>query len=94
MARPHVTLTLCSLCIRAVSRSSFNRGFYVPEVPREVATTLSPERQERALEQYGNSSTFNFENVIRQNVLISSYYHKSAAVLDNWQALVDEIYYR
>ncbi|KDD76047.1 PRP38 family protein [Helicosporidium sp. ATCC 50920] len=76
-----------------VSRSSFNRGFYVPEVPREVATTLSPERQERALEQYGNSSTFNFENVIRQNVLISSYYHKSAAVLDNWQALVDEIYY-
>lgn len=77
-----------------MSRSSLNRGFYTPDVPKEVETTLAPERQERALEQYGNTSTYNFENVLRQNVLTSSYYHQSAAGLDNWQDLVDQIYYR
>lgn len=50
--------------------------------------------REGALEQYGNTSTFNLENVLRQNILTSSYYKQSALPIDNWADLVDEIYYR
>lgn len=78
----------------AVSRSSLNRGFYAPDVPLTIKPNIPPERQENAMEQYGNATTFNLENVLRQNILVSSYYKQSAAPLESVHDLIDEIYYR
>lgn len=77
-----------------VSRSSLNRGFYHPEQPVREEDALVVRNREGALEQYGNTTTFNLENVLRQNILTSSYYKQSALPIDNWADLVDEIYYR
>jgi hypothetical protein len=46
------------------------------------------------MEQYGNTSTYNLENVLLQNIKRSDYYTKQASNVDNWEDLVDEIYYR
>lgn len=78
----------------AVSRSSLNRGFYAPDVPLNIVPEVPLDRQERAFEQYGNTSTYNLENVLRQNILTSTYYQKTAVPIEQWQDLVDEIYYR
>lgn len=78
----------------SVSRSSLNRGFYHPEQPVREEDALVVRNREGALEQYGNTTTFNLENVLRQNILTSSYYKQSALPIDNWADLVDEIYYR
>ncbi|KAL6781571.1 hypothetical protein ACKKBF_B08550 [Auxenochlorella protothecoides x Auxenochlorella symbiontica] len=76
-----------------MSRSSLNRGFYAPDVPLNIVPEVPLDRQERAFEQYGNTSTYNLENVLRQNILTSTYYQKTAVPIEQWQDLVDEIYY-
>jgi PRP38 family len=43
--------------------------------------------------QYGNTTTFNFESVLRQNVLQSEYFRNTCSKLDEVEALVDQIYY-
>lgn len=44
------------------------------------------------MELYGNTSTYNLENVLRQNVTACDYYRNDCAALPNWQAVIDEIY--
>lgn len=44
------------------------------------------------MEQYGNTETFNIENVIVQNVKTSLYYVKYAVDLDTPYDLIDEIF--
>ncbi|GAX83496.1 hypothetical protein CEUSTIGMA_g10921.t1 [Chlamydomonas eustigma] len=44
------------------------------------------------MEQYGNATTFNVENVLRQNILSSEYYNKTCGELISWEDVVDEIY--
>lgn len=42
--------------------------------------------------QYGNTTTYNLENVLKQNIVNSDYYNKSCIQINNWSDLVDEIY--
>ncbi|KAI8475811.1 MAG: PRP38 family-domain-containing protein, partial [Monoraphidium minutum] len=44
------------------------------------------------MEIYGNPTTFNVENVLRQNITASDYYRNDCAALPNWKAVIDEIY--
>jgi hypothetical protein len=44
------------------------------------------------MEQHGNTTTFNVENVLRQNILSSDYYQKTCEPLTTWDQIVDEIY--
>ena len=44
------------------------------------------------MEQYGNTSTFNLENVLVQNIKNSHYYIKKALDLENVHEVIDEIY--
>ncbi|GFR41101.1 hypothetical protein Agub_g1746 [Astrephomene gubernaculifera] len=44
------------------------------------------------MEIYGSSTTFNLENVLRQNILGSDYYRQTCTTLNNWSDIVDEIY--
>ena len=44
------------------------------------------------MEQYGNSTTFNMENVLVQNIKSSLYYAKNALDLDTVHEVIDEIY--
>lgn len=44
------------------------------------------------MEIYGNKTTFNLENVLRQNIVSSEYYEKTCELLDTWDDIVDEIY--
>lgn len=45
------------------------------------------------MEQHGNLTTFNVENVLRQNILNSEYYRKTCLGLSSWSEVIDEIYY-
>lgn len=45
------------------------------------------------MEQHGNTTTFNLESVLRQNILDSRYYCNTVVTLSSWQEVVDEIYY-
>lgn len=45
------------------------------------------------MELYGNQTTFNVENVLRQNILNSEYFRKTCSQLSSWEEVVDEIYY-
>ena len=43
---------------------------------------------------HGNATTFNLENVLRQNILNSAYYRKTCAIKFNtWEEVVDAIFY-
>eukprot|EP00955_Chlamydomonas_euryale_P036190 350372-Chlamydomonas_euryale.AAC.3 len=44
------------------------------------------------MEQYGNTTTFNVENVLRQNILSSQYFERRCQSLVTWEQVVDEIY--
>lgn len=44
------------------------------------------------MEQYGNTSTYNMESVLVQNIKSSPYYVKKAMDLDNAHEIIDEIY--
>lgn len=46
------------------------------------------------VEQYGNTTTYNMDTVLRANILASQYFQQSAARLESWQEVVDEIYYK
>lgn len=45
------------------------------------------------MEIYGNPSTYNLENVLRQNILTSDYYRNTCLKLSSWEEVIDEIYY-
>lgn len=44
------------------------------------------------MEQYGNTSTYNLESVLVQNIKNSHYYIKKALDLDSVHEVIDEIY--
>lgn len=44
------------------------------------------------MEIHGNATTFNLENVLRQNIVGSDYYRQTCTALTNWSDIVDEIY--
>ncbi|GIL73149.1 hypothetical protein Vretimale_4747 [Volvox reticuliferus] len=44
------------------------------------------------MEIYGSNTTYNLENVLRQNILGSDYYRQTCTSLNNWSDIVDEIY--
>ncbi|PNH05807.1 Pre-mRNA-splicing factor 38B [Tetrabaena socialis] len=44
------------------------------------------------MEQYGSTTTYNLENVLRQNILGSDYYRQTCMTLSNWSDIVDEIF--
>ena len=44
------------------------------------------------MEQHGNTTTFNLENVLYQNIQRSLYYTESCAELENVEQCIDEIY--
>ena len=44
------------------------------------------------MEQYGNTSTFNIENVLVQNIKSSDYYVRKVLELESVYEVVDEIY--
>ena len=43
------------------------------------------------MEIYGNATTFNIENVLRQNILGCDYYRNDCGRLESWRDVVDEI---
>lgn len=45
------------------------------------------------MEQYGNTSTYNMESVLRKNIVDSEYYRDTCMKLATWGQVVDEIYY-
>ncbi|CAD7704842.1 unnamed protein product [Ostreobium quekettii] len=45
------------------------------------------------MEQHGNKTTFNMENVLRQNIINSEYFRDTCMKLGSWEEIVDEIYY-
>ena len=45
------------------------------------------------MEQYGNTSTYNMESVLRKNIVDSEYYRDTCMKLTTWGQVVDEIYY-
>jgi len=45
------------------------------------------------MEQYGNTTTYNVESVLRKNIVDSEYYRDTCLKLTTWEELVDEIYY-
>ncbi|GIL42841.1 hypothetical protein Vafri_697 [Volvox africanus] len=44
------------------------------------------------MEIYGSDTTYNLENVLRQNILGSDYYRQTCTSLNNWSDIVDEVY--
>lgn len=44
------------------------------------------------MEQYGNTTTYNLESVLVQNIKTSPYYIRKAMDLDNAYEVIDEIY--
>ena len=44
------------------------------------------------MEQYGNTSTFNLESVLVQNIKISPYFIRKAVDLESVYEVIDEIY--
>ena len=45
------------------------------------------------MEIYGNTATFNVENVLKQNIVGSDYYRNDCMRLLSWSEVIDEIYY-
>ena len=45
------------------------------------------------MEQYGNTTTYNMESVLRKNIVDSEYYRDTCMKLNSWEEVVDEIYY-
>ena len=45
------------------------------------------------MEQYGNTSSFNVENVLRKNIVDSEYFRDTCGKLSSWEEVVDQIYY-
>ena len=45
------------------------------------------------MEQYGNTSTYNMESVLRKNIVDSEYYRDTCMKLTTWGQVVDEIFY-
>ena len=45
------------------------------------------------MEQYGNTSTYNMESVLRKNIVDSEYYRDTCMKLTTWAQVVDEIFY-
>ena len=46
-----------------------------------------------ALEQYGNTTTYNVESVLQKNIANSEYFRDTCTKLSTWEEVVDEIYY-
>lgn len=44
------------------------------------------------MEQHGNTTTFNLENVLYQNIQTSLYYRETCDKLTTWEHCVDEMY--
>lgn len=44
------------------------------------------------MEQYGNSTSYNFESVLRQNILNSDYFRNDCMKLTTWSELIDAVY--
>ena len=45
------------------------------------------------MEQYGNTTTYNMESVLRKNIVDGEYYRDTCMKLKTWEELVDEIFY-
>ena len=45
------------------------------------------------MEQYGNTQTYNVENVLRKNIVDSEYFRDTCGKLSTWEEVVDQIYY-
>ncbi|KAF8067307.1 SRL1 [Scenedesmus sp. PABB004] len=46
------------------------------------------------MEQYGNTTTFNLESVLMQNIVRADFYKTDCAALTSWAAVVDQIYFQ
>ena len=44
------------------------------------------------MQQYGNTTSFNIENVLTQNIINSDYFRRQCIDKKTWEELVDEIY--
>jgi len=44
------------------------------------------------MEVHGNKTTYNLENVLRQNILSSDYFKETCMNLHSFEEIVDEIY--
>jgi hypothetical protein len=49
-------------------------------------------RSNGGMEQYGNTTTYNLENVLYQNIKTSLYWNRRAKDIADYDELVDEIY--
>ena len=45
------------------------------------------------MEQYGNTTTYNVESVLRKNIVDSEYFRDTCMKLTTWEEVVDEIFY-
>ncbi len=45
-----------------------------------------------AMQQYGNTTSFNIENVLVQNIINSDYFRRQCIDLKTWEEIVDEIF--
>jgi hypothetical protein len=45
-----------------------------------------------AMQQYGNATNYNIENVLVQNIINSDYFRRQCVDLKTWEEVVDEIY--
>ena len=45
------------------------------------------------MEQYGNTTTYNLEIVLKQNIVNSDYYRNDCTKLSTWAEIIDQIYY-
>lgn len=62
-----------------------------PATPAAAPAAAAPP-QPATMELWGNTSTFNLEQVLRQNIVSSEYYRGTCMQLTNWAEVVDEIY--
>lgn len=46
-----------------------------------------------AMEQYGNTTTYNVESVLQKNIVNSEYFRDTCMKLSTWEEVVDEIFY-
>jgi pre-mRNA-splicing factor 38B len=45
------------------------------------------------MEQYGNTTTYNLEIVLKQNIVNSDYYRNDCTKLSTWGEVIDQIYF-
>jgi PRP38 family len=67
-----------------------------PAVVQGCAASLLPAQPTVCvlqMEQHGNTSTYNFETVLRKNVVDSEYYRKTCMKLQTVEDLIDQVYY-